>query len=168
MEQSTQKRALGLKDKIPDIQKTLETVQFLKSRDVCLDLLHLQKSSLHRADIAYAGRCRTPGNIIRTKRHPLRQSQHRKSRRGLPLVRRAYNLHPQAISRPWQLFELRHKSRTKTTTIHPRPLQANATSRPGQRHALLSNPRSRRTPIKQAKRRATKSEQLRGRSRLPP
>lgn len=35
MESSTQKRALGLKDKIPDIQKTLETVQFLKSRDVC-------------------------------------------------------------------------------------------------------------------------------------
>jgi len=35
MEQSTQKRALGLKDKIPDIQKTLDTVQFLKSRDVC-------------------------------------------------------------------------------------------------------------------------------------
>lgn len=34
MEQSTEKRALGLKDKIPDIQKTLETVQFLKSRDV--------------------------------------------------------------------------------------------------------------------------------------
>ena len=34
MEQSTQKRALGLKDKIPDIQKTLDTVQFLKSRDV--------------------------------------------------------------------------------------------------------------------------------------
>lgn len=34
MESSTQKRALGLKDKIPDIQKTLETVQFLKSRDV--------------------------------------------------------------------------------------------------------------------------------------
>ena len=38
MEQSTQKRALGLKDKIPDIQKTLETVQFLKSRDVRLSL----------------------------------------------------------------------------------------------------------------------------------
>ena len=35
MEQSTQKRALGLKDKIPDIQRTLDTVQFLKSRDVC-------------------------------------------------------------------------------------------------------------------------------------
>jgi hypothetical protein len=34
MEQNQQKRALGLKDKIPDIQKTLETVQFLKSRDV--------------------------------------------------------------------------------------------------------------------------------------
>jgi hypothetical protein len=39
MEQSTQKRALGLKDKIPDIQKTLETVQFLKSRDVRLSLI---------------------------------------------------------------------------------------------------------------------------------
>jgi len=39
MEQSTQKRALGLKDKIPDIQKTLETVQFLKSRDVRLQSL---------------------------------------------------------------------------------------------------------------------------------
>lgn len=34
MESSTQKRALGLKDKIPDIRKTLETVQFLRSRDV--------------------------------------------------------------------------------------------------------------------------------------
>jgi hypothetical protein len=38
MEQNQQKRALGLKDKIPDIQKTLETVQFLKSRDVRLNL----------------------------------------------------------------------------------------------------------------------------------
>ena len=40
MEQSTQKRALGLKDKIPDIQKTLDTVQFLKSRDVSLEPFH--------------------------------------------------------------------------------------------------------------------------------
>jgi len=36
MESSTQKRALGLNDKIPDIEKTLATVQFLKSRDVCI------------------------------------------------------------------------------------------------------------------------------------
>lgn len=35
MEQNTQRRAVGLKDKIPDIQKTLETVRFLKSRKVC-------------------------------------------------------------------------------------------------------------------------------------
>lgn len=34
MEQNTQRRAVGLKDKIPDIQKTLETVRFLKSRKV--------------------------------------------------------------------------------------------------------------------------------------
>lgn len=32
MQQNTQRRAAGLKDKIPDIQKTLETVKFLQSR----------------------------------------------------------------------------------------------------------------------------------------
>lgn len=34
MEANTQRRAAGLKDKIPDIKKTLETVRFLKSRTV--------------------------------------------------------------------------------------------------------------------------------------
>ncbi|KAK4549224.1 peptide chain release factor 1 [Oleoguttula mirabilis] len=34
MEVNTQRRAAGLKDKIPDIQKTLETVRFLKTRKV--------------------------------------------------------------------------------------------------------------------------------------
>ena len=47
MEQSTQKRALGLKDKIPDIQKTLDTVQFLKSRDVCLRVFHFEANIAH-------------------------------------------------------------------------------------------------------------------------
>ncbi|KAI9868458.1 MAG: peptide chain release factor 1 [Trichoglossum hirsutum] len=32
MEVNTQRRAAGLKDKLPDIQKTLDTVQFLKTR----------------------------------------------------------------------------------------------------------------------------------------
>ncbi|KAL7267290.1 peptide chain release factor 1 [Rhizina undulata] len=32
MEMNTQRRAAGLKDKIPDIQKTLDTVSFLKAR----------------------------------------------------------------------------------------------------------------------------------------
>jgi prefoldin subunit 5 len=32
MQQNTQRRAAGLQDKIPDIQKTLETVRFLKTR----------------------------------------------------------------------------------------------------------------------------------------
>lgn len=36
MEMNTQRRAAGLKDKIPDIQKTLDTVTFLGSRNVCL------------------------------------------------------------------------------------------------------------------------------------
>lgn len=32
MEQNLQRRVAGLKDKLPDIQKTLDTVQFLKLR----------------------------------------------------------------------------------------------------------------------------------------
>jgi hypothetical protein len=35
MQVNTERRAVGLKEKIPDIQKTLETVRFLKSREVC-------------------------------------------------------------------------------------------------------------------------------------
>jgi hypothetical protein len=34
MEANNQRRARGLRDKIPDIQKTLDTVQFLQKRDV--------------------------------------------------------------------------------------------------------------------------------------
>lgn len=34
MEVNTQRRAAGLKEKVPDIQKTLEMVQFLHSRKV--------------------------------------------------------------------------------------------------------------------------------------
>ena len=37
MEASTQRRSAGLKDKIPDIQKTWDTVRFLKRRRVRLD-----------------------------------------------------------------------------------------------------------------------------------
>ena len=36
MEVNTQRRKAGLDDKIPDIQKTLETVRFLKTRKVRL------------------------------------------------------------------------------------------------------------------------------------
>jgi hypothetical protein len=34
MEVNQQRRAAGLKDKMPDIQKTLDTVRFLKTRKV--------------------------------------------------------------------------------------------------------------------------------------
>lgn len=34
MEQNNQRRVAGLQDKMPDIQKTLETVRFLKTRKV--------------------------------------------------------------------------------------------------------------------------------------
>ncbi|KAI4120499.1 MAG: hypothetical protein LQ347_007084 [Umbilicaria vellea] len=39
MEVNTQRRGAGLKDKIPDIQKTLDTVQFLKTRKPDSDAL---------------------------------------------------------------------------------------------------------------------------------
>jgi hypothetical protein len=35
MEANNQRRVAGLKDKIPDIQKTVETVRFLQQRKVC-------------------------------------------------------------------------------------------------------------------------------------
>ena len=39
MQANTQRRAAGLKDKIPDIQKTLETVRFLKTRGADAELI---------------------------------------------------------------------------------------------------------------------------------
>ena len=47
MEQNQQRRAAGLKDKMPDIQKTLDTVQFLKTRKVCE---HIRDSRRCQAD----------------------------------------------------------------------------------------------------------------------
>lgn len=38
MEMNLQKRMTGLNEKIPDIQKTLDTVRFLKLRRVCLPM----------------------------------------------------------------------------------------------------------------------------------
>lgn len=35
MEMNLQRRMAGLNDKVPDIQKTLDTVQFMKLRKVC-------------------------------------------------------------------------------------------------------------------------------------
>lgn len=36
MEVNTQRRKAGLDEKIPDIQKTLDTVRFLTTRKVCI------------------------------------------------------------------------------------------------------------------------------------
>jgi hypothetical protein len=43
MEANQQRRAAGLKDKMPDIQKTLDTVRFLKTREVGLPMLRSQR-----------------------------------------------------------------------------------------------------------------------------
>lgn len=43
MEMNLQRRMAGLNDKVPDIQKTLDTVQFMKLRKVCFDAPVLAK-----------------------------------------------------------------------------------------------------------------------------
>ena len=42
MEANQQRRAAGLKDKMPDIQKTLDTVRFLKTRKVGMKITDVQ------------------------------------------------------------------------------------------------------------------------------
>ena len=39
MELNTQRRAKGLNEKVPEMQKSLETVQFLKTASVCIQFL---------------------------------------------------------------------------------------------------------------------------------
>lgn len=46
MEMNLQKRMGGLKEKIPDIQKTLDSVKFLKLRKVCTYSAFLDKAGL--------------------------------------------------------------------------------------------------------------------------
>ena len=41
MELNLQRRVSGLKDKMPDIQKTLDTVRFLKTRTVRRNFSHV-------------------------------------------------------------------------------------------------------------------------------
>ena len=60
MELNLQRRMTGLKDKIPDIQKTLDTVQFLKLRKVGLHSLWFRNMLLSRR----AGRNRSHRNDV--------------------------------------------------------------------------------------------------------
>ncbi|KAK5125169.1 peptide chain release factor 1 [Meristemomyces frigidus] len=57
MEVNTQRRAAGLKDKIPDIQKTLETVRFIKTRkedsDPLESFFELNDTLYAKANIPY-------------------------------------------------------------------------------------------------------------------
>ena len=46
METNTQRRSAGLKDKLPDIQKTWDTVRFLKTRKVPSSCLRASTSML--------------------------------------------------------------------------------------------------------------------------
>lgn len=46
MELNTQRRTVSLRDKIPDIQKTLDTVRFLKDREVRVDFRPIDMASV--------------------------------------------------------------------------------------------------------------------------
>lgn len=43
MEQNLQRRVVGLKDKMPDIQKTLDTVRFLQLRKVSISIRYITR-----------------------------------------------------------------------------------------------------------------------------
>jgi ribosomal protein L30/L7E len=53
MEQNLQRRVVGLKDKLPDIQKTLDTVRFLRLRKVlhCVDKSETQLRTGPNVDV---------------------------------------------------------------------------------------------------------------------
>lgn len=54
MEMNTQRRSVGLKEKIPDIQKTLEMVKFLKSRRDNSDAEEVLETNFELNDTLYA------------------------------------------------------------------------------------------------------------------
>ena len=88
MEVNTQRRAAGLKDKIPDIQKTLDTVRFLKTRKVSRDPIYLSVVKLS----SQSARLRSNRNDIRVERYTIRQSTYSANGRGLPMAWGMYHL----------------------------------------------------------------------------
>jgi hypothetical protein len=62
MEANNQRRARGLRDKIPDIQKTLDTVRFLQKREVC--------SRIYIPRCCRTGTCTPFSNLSRLKGQP--------------------------------------------------------------------------------------------------
>jgi len=112
MEVNTQRRAAGLRDKIPDIQKTLETVQFLKMRKVRLSLCakcmlsvslasHFPPwniSSLTDQPSSHSvARRGTHRDLFRTQRHPVRESPGPTHGGSLPMARREFLPLPQTF-----------------------------------------------------------------------
>ncbi len=114
MELNTQRRAAGLKEKLPEMQKSLDTVQFLKTQQSVhthtspqphppLDTFYLLSSKFlllpqscpHPVTLLTSdppsqtkGRFRTLPNHVLAQRHAVRQSQCTAHGRGLPVARR--------------------------------------------------------------------------------
>ena len=65
MEQNLQRRVVGLKEKLPDIRKTLDTVRFLKTRTVGRGTLLSGGDSV----VLMEGECGSPSRI--PSRRPL-------------------------------------------------------------------------------------------------
>jgi len=72
MEVNTQRRALSLRDKIPDIQKTLDTVRFLKVRKV--GVLTAGDGTLQTGDRASKGLINRAGGYDRIRMSRLRRT----------------------------------------------------------------------------------------------
>lgn len=86
MEANLQRRMAGLKDKIPDIQKTLDTVKFLQLRKVRRCILRPQGIQSSSIDIGI-GRGGAHRDHVRAQRYSICPSEHPADRGGSHLVR---------------------------------------------------------------------------------
>ena len=86
MKANTERRKQGLDEKIPDIQKTLETVRFLKTRKVITPSDTIPHWHSTNSVLCLSARCRTPRGHIRAKRHTLRESARTAYGGSLPMA----------------------------------------------------------------------------------
>lgn len=82
MEQNLQRRVGGLRDKLPDIQKTLETVRFLKLRTVRRESSVLNVLMV-LTEVVVTVRLRSDRDNLRAERYPFRQGRDTAHGRGL-------------------------------------------------------------------------------------
>lgn len=142
MELNLQRRVAGLEDKMPDIQKTLETVRFLKTRTVRYEDTNHTARSRPRTEHLPTGRLRPHRHNLRAQRHTIRESFDTAHGRSVPLA--------------WSMSTRPGTSRRKTDVLIL-----------GQCDVVIPDRRGRDAPGAEALCRKAKPVQLRGGPGLP-